>query len=50
MEISKNGHWEKRNWTLGKMVFGELGIGKNGNFEQSKLGKMEIANSENRGE
>jgi len=30
------------------MVFGEMGIGKNGNFEKSKLGKMEIAKNENR--
>ena len=35
MDIRKKG-----NWTLGKMVFGEMDIAENGNLEELKFGKM----------
>ena len=42
MEISKNEHREKGNWTLGNMVFWEKDIGKNGNLKGLKFGRIEI--------
>ena len=55
MEIWKKGKLEKGNWALGKMVFWEKDIGKNGNLEKfkyanlekGKLGKTEIAKNKN---
>jgi len=43
MEISKK--WisgKKGNWLLGKMVFGEMDIGKNRDLEELKFGKMDF--------
>ena len=40
MKIGKKQNW--KNWTLGKLIFGETRIGKNRNYEKCKYEKIEI--------